>query len=172
MAIYTIGYEKLDHETLARIMRKLDATILDVRSKPYGRVRKGWDRKTLTARFGSRYAGNVALGGFVRNDAEAAKRTAATAELARFASHGPVTRKALSGGEGASVILMCQEYNPGDCHRHNAIAYDLLNTHQIDALHLIYTAKNEADSVEVVKASDLETALENDDEYPCDWIDL
>jgi hypothetical protein len=63
--ILTVGTTGLDRDQLVSILTETNATLVDVRSKPYGRVTPGFGRQTLTELLGARYQwrGDL-LGGF------------------------------------------------------------------------------------------------------------
>ena len=134
--IHTVGYEKLQQADLQRLAVGLDCIVLDVCSRPSGRVKRGFSRADLTALLGARYewAGHD-LGG---------KSTGVTpAGLVRLAQ------------DRRRLMLMCKEHSPSDCHRH-AIALDLARR-GVPVLHIFET--------EVILATDLEAAIDADDAY-------
>lgn len=106
--LYTIGYGGLanNHE-LVSIVRDLDATLMDVRSVVLGnRIRKGFDKLTLSVMLQDRYVWEgVELGGRRPSGDPSAEG------VARI-------RRSL---KERSVVLMCAEHDPYDCHRHSNI---------------------------------------------------
>ena len=102
--IYTIGYQFLSPERLQEIASSLNAIVIDVRSSPSGRVKRGFSRSDLQYLLGSQYKwwGDL-LGG-------RAKIQKLGLEL-------------LDQFDNVSThcILMCQEHDPSDCHRHHDI---------------------------------------------------
>ena len=53
--IYTIGYQFLSPERLQEIASSLNAIVIDVRSSPSGRVKRGFSRSDLQYLLGSQY---------------------------------------------------------------------------------------------------------------------
>ena len=113
--IYTIGYQFLSPEKLQEIASSLNAVVIDVRSSPSGRVKRGFSRSDLQSLLGSQYKwwGDL-LGG-------RAKIQKLGLEL-------------LDQFDNASThcILMCQEHDPSDCHRH----WDICSVHFRKAVHI------------------------------------
>ena len=122
--IYTIGYQKLTPERLREIVFGLNATLIDIRSNPRSRVKKGFSEFELSILLGTQYEwrGNL-LGGRIEIDPWSIK------QLEQFNS----SRK--------NCVLMCQEHEPSDCHRHFAIC----SKHYPKAYHIfnddLYTAE-------------------------------
>jgi uncharacterized protein (DUF488 family) len=102
--IYTIGYQRITQGQLLHAAQTFGATVVDVRSVPSSR-KPGFSRRALEAALGPRYEWHGdKLGG----------RPGPTADgLAWLARQ---TR---------SVLLLCLEEAPGDCHRHHAIGAPL-----------------------------------------------
>ena len=105
MTIYTIGYARLGPPTrLRRIVRHLNAKLIDCRSSPRSRI-KGYGGRQLAELLGDAYdyAGDQ-LGG-----------------------RGPVTAEGLAllepyhRARTRHCIAMCLEDMPADCHRFHAI---------------------------------------------------
>jgi uncharacterized protein (DUF488 family) len=141
--IFSIGYQRLKPEMFDSIVRSLEAVAIDCRSVPSSR-KPGFSRAALTARLGAsyRWMGDVLGGrppGVLPEGIEALRR------LSR---------------EGKNAILLCMEAAPGDCHRHGAIAVQMLP--DIDLIHLF--------DDEAVYASELQRALSADDDYS--WIPI
>ncbi len=143
--IITIGYGALQPEGLEGIVRKIKAThrgakLVDVRVKPVSR-RPGFGRRQLEERFGDLYEwrGDI-LGG-----------------RGRAAWPLGLPHLAEAHQQGQTPILLCQEEAPGDCHRHQ-IAIKLWS-YGIPVWHVFQDT--------VVKAWDLEQAIEEDSEYDC-----
>lgn len=135
--IYSIGYQRLTPDRLVRLTAKLRAPIVDVRSNPSSR-KPGFSRRALHDLLGpDRYiwAGDV-LGG---------------------RPPGTTNEGIAMLMRGDPAILMCLEEAPGDCHRHHAIAVELLKR-GIDVRH-IYTDQ-------LVRASDLSRTISLGVEYP------
>lgn len=57
--------------------------------------------------------------------------------------------------DGKTIMLLCNEECPGDCHRHAAIAVPLLG--KIDALHVYRN--------EIILASELDRSIRDNDYY-------
>lgn len=103
--IYTIGYKNLSVEDLVEIVDSLDAVLIDVRSNPAFRVKRGFSKVELTASLGSayRWMGDT-LGG----------RTP-------IQNSGLDYIEQFDGSEDLHCVLMCAEHEPIECHRHHAI---------------------------------------------------
>ena len=132
--IYTIGYQQLTSDRLAELMRDLRIDLLvDVRSVPQSR-KKGFSRKALTARFGRFYEwrGDV-LGGRGKGPTE--------------------TGLAALAKEPRTVLLMCMEHLPGDCHRFHSIAVPLFDR-GIECRHIV--------DAEVVPTSEVMRAMNSE----------
>ena len=113
--IYTIGYQFLSPERLKEISRKLKAVVIDVRSNPRGRVKFGFSKSDLESLLGSQYEW---LGGLLGGRAMIAK--AGLAYLDKF------------DNVDTHCILMCQEHDPSECHRH----WDICSVHFRKAVHI------------------------------------
>ena len=138
--IYTIGYQRLNPSTLAALLDALQVQLLiDVRSSPNSR-KPGFSRKALETQLGLRYEWRGdRLGG--RGDGPT---KAGLDELA---------------GETRTVMLMCLEHLPGDCHRYHAIALSLA-ARGVDCWHVV------AD--EVLETAEVTRALASDEcRYSC-----
>jgi len=132
--IYTIGYAKLTPGALQRLTRKLNAWLVDVRRYPRSR-KPGFNHKQLEALLGHAYhwKGDV-LGGF-----------------------GCTTPAGLDWLEqmhiGKTLLLMCVEHAPGDCHRHQTIC----GPHFPRAVHIFED--------ELITAAALQRAEDDDTDY-------
>ena len=119
--VFSVGYRKLQPGDLVELATTLGATVVDVRSRPSGRVRKGFSRASLEGLLGDAYEwrGDV-LGGM---------------------GDGPTDQaiEALAKQVGANfrALLMCAEESPGDCHRYHWISIPLWERYQIDAWHIV-----------------------------------
>jgi len=113
--IYTIGYQFLSPERLQEIASSLNAVVIDVRSSPSGRVKRGFSRSDLQSLLGSKYEW---LGNLLGGRSMIAK--AGLAYLDRF------------DNVSANCILMCQEHDPSECHRH----WDICSVHFRKAVHI------------------------------------
>lgn len=134
--IYSIGYAALTSAELAAPVRRLNAVLIDVRSRPSGRVKRGFSRADLAALLGERYEHRPEPGG--RGDGPTAEG------IDRLADE---TRR---------VVLVCREEAPGVRHRHSGIALPLL-ARGIEVLHVYQD--------QVVTATELQRAIDEDDEY-------
>jgi uncharacterized protein (DUF488 family) len=105
--LYTIGYERLTIEDLIHVQRWSQMPIVDVRSKPRGRVKRGFSADDLINVFGDTYIARTDLGGLAERD---------DWRLERIPRSG---------------ILLCQEEAPGDCHRHELLIHFGLNGRHI-----------------------------------------
>jgi hypothetical protein len=134
--LFSIGYAEHQPADLRRLALGLNVTVLDVRSRPSGRVKRGFSRRDLEALLGERYEwwGDV-LGG------KGAGVT--TAGLDRLAA------------DRRRLLLLCLEACPGDCHRHR-IALDLARR----GIPVFHVFENE-----LIEATELQRAIDADDEY-------
>lgn len=115
--LFSIGYQELTPASLAKLVQDLDCTLIDCRTYPSGRVKKGFSRLDLTALMGERYEWQgKQLGG---------KGQGVTAAGLEW----------LKAQDGRRLMLMCMEHSPGDCHRFHGIAVPLL-ADGIDVLHI------------------------------------
>ena len=136
--IYSCGYERLRPEELVAIMDKLQIDLLvDVRSVPNSR-RPGFGGKQLAALLGYRYRWEGQhLGG--RGDGPT-----------EDGYYWLLTRPA-----PMRLLLLCKEEAPGDCHRHRAIAVELLRRGGPDVLHVYQN--------HIIEASELQRCIEERD---------
>ncbi|NUP12978.1 MAG: hypothetical protein HOW73_43615 [Polyangiaceae bacterium] len=135
--IYTVGYQRMrSNQALLHLARSLDATVIDVRSRPSGRVKRGFSRADLEAALGPsyRWAGDD-LGGL-----GAGVTDAGIEWLLRFSCDH-------------DVVLLCKEHAPGECHRHHDIALRVSQP----VLHIF--------DDELVTAVELHRAIAEDDDY-------
>lgn len=100
--IYTIGYQRLRLAPLVEIVQRLDAVLVDVRSVPYSQ-RKEFSRPSMEKALGNRYVWKGRdLGG-----------------------RAPITRQGIDWlrqeRRDRTLLVMCMEHHPADCHRHHAI---------------------------------------------------
>ena len=139
--IYTIGYARLTPGRLSTILDLLHVDLLiDARSSPRTRV-AGMGMLQLNTRFGSRYQWRgETLGGRI---AIAPKAIAALAEESR----------------SKTLMVMCMEEAPAECHRHHTIARPL-GALGIPVSH-VYRE-------EIVSASELDASIEKDRDYECE----
>lgn len=102
--LYSIGYGALDPVKLLGTTMILNATLFDVRAYPSGRVKRGFSKLELSTLFADRYQwhGNT-LGGL--------GRTTKPEGIAAIKRQLRTT----------SVILMCAEDDPFQCHRYETI---------------------------------------------------
>jgi len=135
--LFTVGYQRLFPADLATLASRLDATVIDCRTNTTSRVKQGFTRADLQARFGARYEDRgAALGG--RGDGPTpAGLQQLVADVKR----------------GARVLLLCSEEAPGNCHRHFKIAMPLVD---LEPLHVYQD--------HVIRAADLAAALRADAE--------
>ncbi|MBN1123021.1 MAG: DUF488 domain-containing protein [Anaerolineae bacterium] len=106
LTVYTFGYEKRKPEELLCEVERLDAVVIDVRFKPYSRV-KGWGRKDLESMLGERYRWVQAFGneGYKSGSLALMDVEAGCREVAPLLE------------AGSNLILLCYEANPAECHR-------------------------------------------------------
>lgn len=135
--IYSVGYQKLTPAGLAELVRGLGAVLIDVRSHPAGRVRRGFGKSDLQALLGPLYEWHgKALGG---------KGKGVTAAGLDMLAADP-----------RRLLLMCMEHAPGECHRHHTIAVPLLARGVV--VRHVYEDQ-------VVAADELQRAIDRDDDY-------
>jgi hypothetical protein len=140
MPIYTVGYENLAPEQLARCAAALGAVVVDCRTKAWGRVKLGFGREHLREMLGGRYVWRGSdLGG------RGAGPTGAGVDW-------------LIGleSEPAPLLLVCKEEPPGDCHRHHRIALPLA-ARGVEVRHIYRD--------EVFTATELQRAIVAVDDY-------
>jgi uncharacterized protein (DUF488 family) len=120
--IYSIGYSGRTPEDIAKVMAALKVDVLiDTRGKPVSR-KPGFSRKQLEARFGSRYAwhgdhlGGPGSGGTI--------------------TAGGINTLRKLHREGKTLLLMCLEKSPGQCHRHDIAMRLYKGKPAIDVMHV------------------------------------
>ena len=120
--IYTIGYSKWSVEEVRLKMDELGVDVLvDVRTRPYGRFHPAFNQPRLFEAFGPRYRWmGKCLGG----------------------KPGPATEEGIEWlitehRSGRTLLLMCVEADPRNCHRLLDIGARLL-PRGIDAIHLLH----------------------------------
>jgi uncharacterized protein (DUF488 family) len=136
-AIFSVGYHELTPPKLVELVKALDCVLIDCRSYPSGRVKKGFSKSALAAALGERYEWRGdELGGKGRK----------------------VTREGLDrlAADGRRLMLLCAEEAPGECHRHHTIAVPLIGRGIV--VRHIYRD-------EVIAAPELQRAIDQDDEY-------
>lgn len=133
--IYTIGYQRITQGQLLHAAQALDATVVDVRSVPSSR-KPGFSRRALETALGGRYEWHGdQLGG----------------------RPGPTTEGlAWIERQTRSVLLLCLEEAPGDCHRHHAIGAPLAQR-GVEVRHIFRN--------EVFTAAELARVIDTDEEY-------
>lgn len=102
--IFTIGYQRLAPDRLSEIVNRLDALLVDVRAKPHSR-KAGYGNKQIQARFGEAYIWQGRL-------------------LGGPGGGGQTTQDGinwLKAQKRRTLLLMCLEEAPWDCHRHHLI---------------------------------------------------
>lgn len=150
MTIFSIGYQgDMSPSRLAGILEQLEADLVDVRSRPSGRVKRGFARRDLEALLGGRYTwrGDT-LGGM-----GAGVRPEGLDWL--------VERSAAAALAGRAVAIMCAEEAPGECHRHHQIALPLLERGVV--VRHVYRG-------EVIDADELQRAIDEGDDYVCEEL--
>lgn len=101
--VYTIGYTGRKPADIEKVVKDLDAILLDIRFSPYSRV-SHWMGYSLRAKFGDRYHHVKALGN--------ANYKGGSVEIVDYAA-GRDTIESLD----KPVILMCACGDPATCHR-------------------------------------------------------
>src|SRR5690606_19705382 len=111
--IYTIGYEALTPNEFFRIVRRMDAVVIDGRFIR-GRAKRGFGVRQLEVELQHKYEwhGN-SLGGF-----------------------GNITPTGIAmlrnRQQAETLLLVCMEEAPGECHRHHGICWP----HFPEAVHI------------------------------------
>lgn len=149
--IYTIGYEHLAPADLAAIATKLNARVIDVRSRPSGRVKRGFSRLDLQ-RFLEAQGGSYDWRGFELGGRGLGVLASGLDYLAARADD--------SGMLERNLLLLCQESAPGDCHRHHRIALPLA-ARGVPVVHLYNVL--DRDESEAFTATALQRALDDAD---------
>ena len=139
--IYTIGYGNRSIEQFVEVLREYEiAYLIDVRSSPYSRYKPEFSREPLTdelQRHGIRYVfmGDT-LGGhpddedcYVDGVVEYEK-----VKTTDFYGRG-IQRLQTAFAQQQSVVLMCSEQKPENCHRSKLIG-DTLTTLDISVCHI------------------------------------
>lgn len=135
--VFSVGYQRMTPDEVKALVLRLDAVLLDVRSRPAGRVKRGFARADLETLLGDRYEWHGRdLGG---------RGAGPTVEALLRLSRDP-----------HRIVLMCQEHAPGDCHRHHRIAVPLAAA-GVDVFH-VYEGQ-------LVRAGELQRAIDEDTEY-------
>ena len=121
--IYTFGYSRWTVEQVRAKMDELGVDLLvDVRSVPFGRFNPAFNKPNLLRHFGERYRWKgPTLGG----------------------KSGPVTDEGMKWlvgehGRGRTLLLMCVEMDPRNCHRLLDIGARLFVESGINAVHLFH----------------------------------
>ena len=127
--IYTIGYQRLPSRRLEKIVGDLDAILVDCRYRPFSQ-RPEFSGDRLADQFGARYQQRGhELGGHGHTTVDGIDRLRLDAEH-------------------ATLLLLCMEEAPGDCHRHHAIC----GPHFPAAVHIFrdeqFTAKTLQDALD------------------------
>ena len=116
--IFSVGYQKLTQAELVKLVPDLDCVLIDCRSYPSGRVKKGFSKKDLAAALGERYEWRGKdLGGY--------DKMPTPEGLARLDAEGR---------QGRRLMLMCKEHSPSRVppprgHRHAAGAEGVVVRH-------------------------------------------
>jgi uncharacterized protein (DUF488 family) len=160
--IFSVGYENLTPGALAKLVKQLDACLVDIRSIPYGRIKQGFGRTQLGELLGERYVwAGMSLGGFVKQQSEGT--TDDGLQWLRGVAKGRIRVRgncpATFPEDAPRVIIMCQEYQPMDCHRHHLVGIPMKTRFGVDVHHIIED--------EVVDAAELQRAGDQGTEYMC-----
>jgi uncharacterized protein (DUF488 family) len=105
--IYTFGTQRRQLQELVELAQALDAVVCDVRYSPRSRV-EHWNKRVMARALGERYRH---MQGFGNINYKNGKPT----ELKDPAGALAETQAILDGGR--SIILLCYEEHPEDCHR-------------------------------------------------------
>lgn len=139
--VFSVGYERLKPPDLLRLVTALDVVLWDVRSRPSGRVKKGFGKADLITLLGARYEWHGdRLGGFAPG----------------------ITTKGIDHlvSDPRRIMCMCMEAAPGDCHRHQiglrvALAGVVMH-------HVYLPPRAKLTAAELITAADLEAAIKTD----------
>jgi hypothetical protein len=135
--VFSVGYQELEPAGLKQFVEQLDVTLIDVRSRPSGRVKKEFSRADLEKLLGDRYEWRGdCLGGLKKKPTPEGLRELAT--------------------DPRRLMLMCQEHSPGDCHRFSDIAVPLL----VAGVEVWHVFEDEVISTELNRAIDDDTEYE------------
>ena len=140
--VFSVGYAKLAPADLLKLVEDLDVTLIDVRSRPSGRVKRGFSKSDLATLLGARYEYHGAtLGGLGAG----------------------VTQAGLDAltMDGRRLLLMCQEHSPIKCHRHHMIGLPMV-ARGLDVFHVF--------NDEVFTAAELNRSVVEDTEY--EYVEL
>lgn len=124
--IYTFGYQKRRPAELLAEAKRLGAVVVDVRLVPRSRA-PGWSKRALAELLGERYQ-------HVRGFGNVNYKDGGPVELADAEAGLDAVRPILERGQ--SIILLCYEEQPGDCHR-SAVARLLAGETSIPIEHLL-----------------------------------
>lgn len=111
LRIYTFGTQKRKLANLAHLVGEHDAVVVDVRHRAGSRVRE-WNKGAMKRTLGDRYRHVRGFGNLNY------KKRGAPIELADPEAGLAEVREVLASGK--SVILLCYEEDPADCHRTTA----------------------------------------------------
>ena len=134
--VFSVGYSALAPADLKALVTGLRVVLIDVRSRPSARVKRGFARADLEELLGRRYEHRPGLGGFGPGPS--------VEELKELAA------------DPRRMLLMCSEQAPFECHRHHAIAMPLAVAGV--TVHHVFLD-------EVVTAVELQRAVDEEDEY-------
>lgn len=107
--IYTFGTQRRKLEELVNLVDEYDAIVIDVRYAPYSRVPE-WNQPDMRYALGSGYYYSVCALGNVNY-----RQHDAPIKLADPKAGIEIIRKVME--DFKSVILVCYEEAPADCHR-------------------------------------------------------
>jgi len=121
--MFSIGYQGISAEKLMEILKEKSVThLLDVRSKPYSRWKKEFNKAALERRFDGSGIAYIWKGDVLGGLAEISE--AAIKWLAEFEN-------------GHTVCTMCMEKDPEKCHRSTEIGRRL-SEYGIKTDHLVF----------------------------------
>jgi uncharacterized protein (DUF488 family) len=141
--IFSIGYQRITPAYLDGLLRSLGAQLVDVRGGK-GRSKAGFGCRQLETLLGpGRYQW--------RGDCLGNRGTNHVTE------NGLNWLRDASEVQGRTLMLMCMEEAPGDCHRHFQVAMGLLERGWGDVRHIYQD--------EVVSASELERSIREKRDY-------
>ena len=126
--VYSFGYRGRTLDELADEVVRLNAIVIDVRYRPFGRGRnQAWSRRTLQSRFSARYAWIEDLGNTIYRNG---------GQVVLAAPERGIERLRATVQEGLQPLLLCACESVADCHR-TVVAAQLGTRFGWDVVHLV-----------------------------------
>jgi uncharacterized protein (DUF488 family) len=140
--VLTIGHSNLEVERFVAVLQRFAvSTLVDVRSVPYSRYSPGYNRETLKAtlesagidyRYGGDYLGGrptdptCYFAGVLPEEGANYLEEVNYEEVARRSWFRKGIERLLSLAREGTVVVMCSEEDPMQCHRYHLIAQALI----------------------------------------------